>query len=324
MTTGPENPIRLGQSALPKNGATGSRSVSPADSAQLHLVTPGQNLAIIAEKHGLTIAELTKANGLTEQSLIFPGQKLVIPIPRQEAINVEPVTEHSVAVGESIFEIAARFGISVTVLQRLNNLTDASILFPGTKLKLVEDKTSDNREKPAKLVRPFPAQCLVHGYHVVKPGDQPSRIAAFHGVSTQALLSVNGLSWNAMLYEGQKLIVPISHGPLNCPALVKLGPVSLGTAQTYFKVAKEQDASDYLIVNAFCLEMQRSGLVPEFGALAAARELLGKLTLVLGIETLNVKQVLTQAGFEDLAAGASLWEASAWSWLQEVKAQGNV
>ena len=321
MTTGPENPIRLGQSALP---GTGSRNVSAADSASLHLVTPGQNLAVIAQIHGLSISELTKANGMTEQSLIFPGQKLVIPIPVEDEVTTVAPTEHLVALGESIFAIAARFGISVTALQKLNDLTDTSILFPGTILKLVADKTSDTLDQPTKLERPFPAHCLVHGYHVVKTGDQPSRIAAFHGVSTQALLTANGLSWNAMLYEGQKLIVPISHGPLNCPALVILAPTSFGTAQKYFQVAKEQDASDYLIVNAFCLEMQRSGLVPEFGVLAAAKELISKLSLVVGLETLNVKQALTQAGFEDLAAGASLWEASAWSWLSEVRETDNV
>jgi len=324
MTTGPENPIRLGQSGLPENVSTHSPSVSPADSALLHLVTPGQNLAVIAAKHGLSLAELTKANGFTEQSLIFPGQKLIIPIPLSEELEIKAPTEHLVALGESIFAIAARFGISVTLLQKLNNLSDSSILFPGTKLKLVEDKIPDTTNLPAKLARAFPAHCLVHGYHVVRTGDQPSRVAAFHGVSTQSLLTANDMSWNSTFYEGQKLIVPISHSLLNCPALVKLTPNSFGTAQKYFQVAKEQDASDYLIVNAFCLEMQRSGLVPEFGVLAAAKELIGKLTLVFGFETLSVKQALTQAGFEELAAGASLWEASAWSWLVEVKAQEHV
>lgn len=324
MTTGPENPIRLGQSDLPKSGTSANQSVSSAELSALHLVTPGQNLAIIADQHGLSIEALAKANGLTEISLIFPGQKLLIPVPAQEELELKPPTEHVVGLGESIFALAARFGISVTVLQKLNNLVDTSILFPGTKLKLVGDKVQDLEEKPVKLARPFPARCLVHGYHVVKTGDQPSRIAAFHGVSTQALLTANGLGWNAMLFEGAKLIVPISHGPLNCPALVKLTPIAFGTAQKYFQVAKEQDASDYLIVNAFCLEMQRSGLVPEFGVLAAAKKLISKLSLVLGLETLNVKQALVQAGFEDLAAGAALWEASAWVWLMDAKAQSNV
>jgi len=324
MTTGPENPIPLGQSGLPKSGLSNSTNLSPAELGTLHVVSPGQNLALIANQFGITIEALTKANGLSEISLIFPGQKLLIPVPVQEEVAVKQPTEHVVALGESIYALAAKFGISVTALQKLNNLTDSAILFPGTKLKLVATENKDFEKKPAKLERLFPAQCLMHGYHVVKNGDQPSRVAAFHGVSTQGLLTANNLSWNAILHEGQKLIVPISHGPKNCPALVKLNPVALGTAQKYFQVAKEQDASDYLIVNAYCLEMQRSGLVPEFGAIAGAKELIGKLALVLGLETINVKQALTQAGFEELASGAALWEPSAWVWHLEVRAMTNV
>jgi hypothetical protein len=324
MTTGPENPIPLGKSGLPKSGLSSSKTLSSAKLGSLHVVSPGQNLAIIAAEFGISVEALTKANGLSEISLIFPGQKILIPVPVQEELELKPPTEHVVALGESVFALAARFGISVAVLQKLNNLSDSAILFPGTKLKLVDDKVQELEKKPAKLERPFPAQCLVHGYHVVKTGDQPSRVAAFHGVSTQALLTSNNLSWNSMLYEGQKLIVPISHGPQNCPALVKINPVALGTAQKYFQVAKEQDASDYLIVNALCLEMQRSGLVPEFGALAGAKELISKLSRVIGLETINVKQVLTEAGFEKLASGAALWEPSAWVWLLEAKAQTNV
>lgn len=324
MTTGPDNPIRLGQSDLPRSSSDSSKSMTTAGFSAMHTVTAGQNLAIIATIYELSIDDLTKANGLTEQSLIFPGQKLLIPIPSQELqVQLTP-TEHVVASGESIFAISARFGVSVSVIQKLNNLTDSAILFPGTKLKLVQDHEEVAGEQVTRFARLQPAQCLVHGYHLVKPGDQPSRIAAFHGVSTQSLLSANGLSWNAILHEGQKLIVPISHGPLNCPSLVKLNPNAFGIARGYVQFAKELNASDYLIVNAFCLEMQRSGLVPEYGLLATAKDLFQKLSLVVGLETLNVKTVLTSAGFEELAAGAALWEPSAWSWLAEIRQEPNV
>ncbi|NBR64546.1 MAG: LysM peptidoglycan-binding domain-containing protein [Actinobacteria bacterium] len=319
MTTGPDNPIRLGKMNLPKIGDASREAMASADLSVIHMVTKGQNLAQIARVYELTIEDIRRVNGLSEQSLIFPGQKLVISIPAEEILEDKQQSEHVVALGESIFAIAARFGLSVTQLQKINNLSDNAILFPGTKLKLVAEASLENSERLTRFARLQPTQCLVHGYHAVKHGDKPSRIAAFHGVSTQALLSANGLSWNVALGEGQKLIVPISHGPLNCPSLVRLNPSAFGSAQNYVRFAEELNASDYVIVNALCLEMQRSGLVPESGLLATAKELFQKLTLVRGIETLNVREALASAGFEELASGAALWEPSAWSWLNEIR-----
>jgi len=203
--------------------------------------------------------------------------------------------------------------------QQLNDLGDNAILFPGTVLNLTEKVIEVEIPSATKLERRAPTICLVHGYHRVMFGDRLNRIAAFHGVSTQALLSANNLSWNAVINEGQKLIVPISHGPYNCPNIVKLEPAARHTAFSYYESAQELDKSDFFIVVALCLEMQRSGLVPEYGALAAAKDLFGLLSTVSGLETMSVKQAISAAGFETLAAGSSLWEPSAWAWVAEVR-----
>jgi hypothetical protein len=65
--------------------------------------------------------------------------------------------------------------------------------------------------------------------------------------------------------------------------------------------------------------MQRSGLIPQYGALVAGKELMRILSEVSGIENMTVQQALTASSFEILAAGAALWEPSAWAWLAEIK-----
>ena len=47
--------------------------------AKVHTVTRGQNLTSIARAYGVTIADIVQANGLTDPSRIYAGQRLTIP-----------------------------------------------------------------------------------------------------------------------------------------------------------------------------------------------------------------------------------------------------
>jgi LysM repeat protein len=320
MTTGPDQPNLQGVPNLPENGDSGEGLVEVNPETLSHTVRVSETLAQIALMHGVELEKLTAANKLTGQSVIYPGLRLLIPRDDQPSSTVQEQLEaHVVLPGESLFSIGQKYGLTVSKLQQFNSLADNAVLFPGTTLNLVEREVETEIEAPLKLLRSAPTTCLVHGYHRVKFGDQLSRIASLHGVSTQSLLSANNLGWNALIHEGQKLLVPISHNTYDCPNLVRLEPAALHTARTYFDLAKERRLSDYTVVIALCLEMQRSGLTPDFGALSAGNDLLLDLVKVEGIETLNIKQVISIIGFENLADGSALWEPSAWAWIEEVR-----
>src|SRR5512142_1507606 len=55
-----------------------------------HVVQPGQKLASIAKRYGLTLSEICGANGLKRNAKIHPGQRLTIPEPGTE---IEPITD---------------------------------------------------------------------------------------------------------------------------------------------------------------------------------------------------------------------------------------
>ena len=322
MTTGSDQPHQHLGSDVPKNGDSSTGPMRAAGEAIIHAVRASENLFQIAATYGVDVSEITAANNLTEHSLIYPGLRLVIPSsPSPDEFSKRTFEFHQVRPGETLYSISQMCEISVTKLQQLNSLSDNAIVFPGTTLRLTEPEVQETIDAPVQLARRAPTACLVHGYHRVKFGDQVSRIASLHGVSTQALLSANSLGWNDAIHEGQKLIVPISHGPYDCPNLVHLEPGQIHTANTYFDKAQNLNMSDFSLVVAFCLEMQRSGMIPSFGSLRASNELLPIIAQIPELETLSVKQAIAAAGFEDLASGSALWEPSAWKWLREVKSK---
>jgi hypothetical protein len=58
-----------------KGGGKGRR----AGKGRVHVVQPGQTLGKIAKRYGVSIAEITAANGIRRRDPIRPGQELVIP-----------------------------------------------------------------------------------------------------------------------------------------------------------------------------------------------------------------------------------------------------
>jgi LysM repeat protein len=65
-------------SATPTLGTGGAATPIPAGS-RIHTVAQGETLFRIATQYNVTVAAIAQANGLTNTSLIFVGQQLVIP-----------------------------------------------------------------------------------------------------------------------------------------------------------------------------------------------------------------------------------------------------
>ncbi|TFU25237.1 peptidoglycan endopeptidase [Thermus tengchongensis] len=85
-----------------------------------HTVAPGDTLFSIARRHGTTVEELMRLNGL-DTFLIQPGQVLRLPQGGERI--------HVVAPGDTLFSLARRYGTTVEELMRLNGLST-----PGLKV----------------------------------------------------------------------------------------------------------------------------------------------------------------------------------------------
>ncbi len=93
-----------------------------------HIVSPGDTLFNIAPKYNTTIENILKFNNIPNMNLIYPGQRIVIPLSPPEAII------YTVKPGDTLYTIARRYGTIVNNLINFNYLTPPYIIYPGQQL----------------------------------------------------------------------------------------------------------------------------------------------------------------------------------------------
>jgi len=122
--------------------------------------------------------------------------------------SVSPApANYTVAEGDTVSDIASRFGLSTASVLALNGLSWSSMIFPGQELTLTKAS-----------VEPLPSVShtkTTNGEYTIVAGDTISGIAAKFGVSTLSVMSSNGLGWSSIIYPGQLIVVP---GNLSAPA----------------------------------------------------------------------------------------------------------
>lgn len=109
---------------------------------ETYVVQSGDNLTSIAAKYNVTVQAITKANGIVNPSLIYKGQKLIIPTGEtgsQTAANAAPTTGEQgyiVQRGDTLYGIAKKFAVPVTELAKVNGLSLMDYIYSGQSLKI--------------------------------------------------------------------------------------------------------------------------------------------------------------------------------------------
>ena len=117
--------------------------------------------------------------------------------------------------GDSLSGIAAKYGLSVSEISALNNISDPNKIRAGQKLVLPGKVDLDAPRSTKKA--PTPSGGNVY---VVKAGDTLSGIAKSHGLTTADLVKANNLASANMIRVNQKLVIPgaVSGAELSDPA----------------------------------------------------------------------------------------------------------
>lgn len=119
--------------------------VVSAQTEQIHVVQPGENLYRISLRYGVSLTDLIALNQIPNPNLIFVGQQLRIPgttggtptqptppptPPPTQPPTGEQVT-YTVVRGDTLSRIAARFGTTWQAIAAANNLANPNLIYAG-------------------------------------------------------------------------------------------------------------------------------------------------------------------------------------------------
>src|SRR5687767_11076161 len=104
-------------------------SIAGPASAGTYVVRKGETLSAIAARHGTSVSKLVKINGLKDPNFIVAGQRLRIG-------GIQGARTHVVKPGETLSQIASKYGTTVSAIARANKLANPNLIVVGARLRV--------------------------------------------------------------------------------------------------------------------------------------------------------------------------------------------
>lgn len=150
-------------------------------------VQAGDSLSGIGAQFGASVEELANVNGIGNPDVIYAGQVIRVPV------GGTTHDQYRIQTGDTLGGIAARYGVTVDALAAMNGITNPDFIRAGSFL--------DIPHSGAPVFTP------AEEWVTAQSGDSLSAIAAAHGTTVEALVSLNGISNPDLIYIGQNIRV---------------------------------------------------------------------------------------------------------------------
>jgi LysM repeat protein len=187
--------------------------------AETYTVQKGDTLEKIARKFNVSVEEIKKANNIKDERKIRDGMKLEIPTKetnskketkketkktsKKESERNKELT-YVVQKGDTLEEIAKKYGLTVKELMDYNGMKDEKI-FAGDELKIPPKgaKIAQKQEQKEQEKRDL-SSCEVY---VLKRGGTLKHVSKKLGVSVKTLEKLNNISADKWLKAGEKICI---------------------------------------------------------------------------------------------------------------------
>ena len=164
-------------------------------------VQQGDSWWRLAKRFNAPIRVLKNLNGRSSD-LLRPGKSVLVPTGARgkggsKRAELDSGT-YMVRKGDTLWEIARRFGVNLSDLRRTNDLqANGRLLRPGQRLSIPQSAKTRKRS----LARE-------RSNYTVQKGDSLWKIARTFGVSIQTLREANGMKEGETLQAGARLFIP--------------------------------------------------------------------------------------------------------------------
>jgi LysM repeat protein len=183
------------------------------------VVKPGETLSEIADRYGVSVQRLMQLNGLKDAKDLWAGSRIQVPGAGGGSSSGGRTGggsgNYTVKPGETLSEIADRYGVSVERLMQLNGLKDAKDLWAGSRIQVPGASARAAATRPSA---PPPVNRNARE-HKVQPGETLSEIADRYGVPVERLVALNSLSKPNELMAGDTIKLRGTPKPAVKPAV---------------------------------------------------------------------------------------------------------
>lgn len=194
---------------------TASTHSSPAPHGwTTYTVKDGDTLIGLAATFRTTPRTLAAKNNISDARRLWTGARIQVPGRAGSTAKAAPratsraAATHTVADGETLYGLAARFGTTVPAIAKANGISPGSFIFPGQKLRLSGSTApAPSPQRTSKASAPSAPGKASGAAYTVRSGDTLLGIAGRHGRTVASLVKANGLR-GTVIFPGQRLTIP--------------------------------------------------------------------------------------------------------------------
>ncbi|WP_143875296.1 muramidase family protein, partial [Oenococcus oeni] len=136
--------LTIGSSTSTSTSTSSTSSSSTSSSSKSYTVASGDTLTSIAKAYGTTVSAIATANNISNPDYIYVGEVLTIGSSTSTSTSTSSTSSSStssssksytVASGDTLTSIAKAYGVSISTLAKLNNISNTNLIYAGTTLK---------------------------------------------------------------------------------------------------------------------------------------------------------------------------------------------